>query len=631
MTALSASPPLGSPEPGRRRGTVVALLVIVVAPVLVYSNTFDASFHFDDASSIVNNEGVHDLSGPSPSSARYLGELSFALDYRLRGLDVFGYHLANVLIHVCNGLLVFSLATLTLRTPVLRCADAGPLLRRHLPLVAALLFSLHPVQTQAVTYIVQRFASLATLFFVGSLVLYVKGRLALEEEGGTPVRAACFHGLSFLAAAAAMKTKEISFTLPFVAGGYELLFFRRPRWRWLLVAPLAAAALLVPLAVAPEAGSIPEALGQATRLASETGEVSTSVYLLTQTRVVVTYLRLLVLPVGQNLDYDFPISRSLAEPGVLLALAILLAVAASAVALLLRARRSNRAAGVLVFFGLAWFFVTLSVESSVIPLRDVIFEHRMYLPSVGAALALGTLVLRAVERMHLRTSLEVQCAAALLLTAGPLGVATYARNLVWRDEVTLWSDVVARSPMKARGHMNRGMAYRNSGRAEDALRELREAVRLDPDVQKARYDLGLVYETNGQLDEAMAEYRAAARLDPTFPHPHNHLGVVHHAKGQLDDAVRELREAIRLDPGFADPHTNLGVCWLLMGRVDEAILEQLEAVRLAPELAAAHNNLGSAYERAGRLDDATREYREALRLAPAFATARRNLRLVELK
>ncbi|HEX9242423.1 MAG TPA: tetratricopeptide repeat protein [Anaeromyxobacter sp.] len=631
MTALPASLALGSPEPGRRRGTVVALLVIVVATVLVYSNTFDASFHFDDASSIVNNEGVHDLSGPSPSSPRYLGELSFALDYRLHGLDVFGYHLANLLIHVCNGLFVFSLATLTLRTPVLSRADAGSLLRRHLPLAAALLFSLHPVQTQAVTYIVQRFASLATLFFVGSLVLYVKGRLALEEDGPPRVRAALFFGLSFLAAAAAMKTKEISFTLPFVAAGYELLFFRRPRWRWLLVAPLAAAALLVPLAVAPEAGSIPEALGQATRLASETGEVPTSVYLLTQSRVVVTYLRLLVLPVGQNLDYDFPLSRSPAEPGVLLALAILLAVAASAVALLVRARRSNRAAGVLVFFGLGWFFVTLSVESSVIPLRDVIFEHRMYLPSAGAAIALGTLVLWAVERMHLRTSLEVQCAAALLLTAGPLGLATYARNFVWRDEVTLWSDVVARSPSKARPHLNLGMAYWRSGRLEDAIHEYRETIRLGPEVPEAHYDLGLVHEAKGQLDDAIAEYREAILLDPAYARPHNNLGVLHQAKGQLDDAVRELREVIRLDPGSADPHTNLGVCYLLMGRVDEAIREQLEAVRLAPELAAAHNNLGSAYERAGRLDEATREYREALRLAPSFATARRNLRLIELK
>ncbi len=630
LAPLPPSLALGSLESIPRHKTFVELLVIVIATVLAYSNTFDASFHFDDLSNIVSNEGVRDLLGPSPSSTRYLGYLSFALNYRLHGLEVFGYHLANVLIHVCNGLLVFWLATLTLRTPVLGRAEMGQLLR-YLPLTAALLFSVHPVQTQAVTYIVQRFASLATLFFMVSLALYVKGRLALEEDCRSKLRAACFYGLSVVAAVAAMKTKEISFTLPFVAAGYELLFFRTARWRLLLVAPLAATALLVPLAIAAQGQNLGDVLGDASRLADKGPEISRSVYLLTESRVVVTYLRLLLLPIRQNLDYDFRLSHDVADPGVLFAFVTLLTIATCAVHLLLRALKTNRGAGALVFFGVGWFFVTLSVESSIIPIRDVINEHRIYLPSAGAVIALGAALLWAVERLRLRIPPGAQLAAALSITAGPLGIATYERNFVWSDDVTLWSDVVAKSPMKARPHHNLGWAYSQTGQTENAMGEYREALRLAPDVPEVHYDLGLVYAAKGELDDAMDEYREAIRLDPGYAKPHNNLGVVYRANGRLDDAVREFSEAIGLAPGMSEAHTNLGVAYALTGRADDAIREYLEAVRLDPGLAEAHNNLGAAYERTGRFDDAVREYREAIRLAPQFATAQRNLRIIMLK
>src|SRR6266498_3646582 len=207
-----------NPELARSRETLGAWLVIAVATALVYSNTFDASFHFDDIQNIVQNDALRDPSRLwPPSGGRYLGYLSFALTYRVGGLEVFGYHLANLAIHVCNGLLVFWLADLTLRSPVLRRAEAGPLVRRYLPLTAGLLFAVHPVQTQAVTYVVQRFTSLATLFFLLAFVLYAQARISLEPARASRPRTACLYLFSILCAAAAMKTKEISFTLSLVA------------------------------------------------------------------------------------------------------------------------------------------------------------------------------------------------------------------------------------------------------------------------------------------------------------------------------------------------------------------------------------------------------------------------------
>ncbi len=618
---MPATPP-SAPEPtdpGGRREALVAILVIAAATVLVYSNTFDASFHFDDHTQIVQNESLRDLRSLwPPSGNRWVGYLSFALNHRLGALEVFGYHLGNLLIHVCNGLLVFWLTALTLRTPALRRAEMGPLVRKYLPLAAGLLFAVHPIATQAVTYIVQRFTSLATLFFLLSLVLYAKGRLTLDGDRPSRARAAWLYSLAIVAAAGAMRTKEISFTLPLVAAGYELLFFR-PGRRLLLLAPLAATALLVPLGLASEGRSLGDVLSEASRFTAETREIPRSVYLLTQARVVVTYLRLLLLPVRQNLDYDLRLSHSLADPEVLFALAIVLVIAAAAVFLLVQARKTNRAAGALVFFGIAWFFVTSSVESSVIPIRDVIFEHRAYLPSAGAAVALGTALLWAVERLRLRIPIALQAAAALLITAAPLGVATYARNLVWKDELSLWTDVVAKSAGKARPHTSLGVAYWETGRVEDAIREYREAIRLAPGEAEAHYNLGVAHAGKGQVDEAMREYREAIRLAPGLAGAHMNLGLALGGKGQLDDAIRAYSEAIRLAPGLAEAHMNLGLAYRARGRTDDAIHEYREAIRLSPGLAGAHMNLGAAYRARERTDDAIREYREAIRLAPGSA------------
>jgi tetratricopeptide (TPR) repeat protein len=605
----------------------------MAATVLVYSNTLGASFQFDDLSNIVQNEGLRDWRSLwPPSGNRYLGFLSFALNYRLGGGDVFGFHTANLVIHICNSLLVFWLTSLTLKTPALRGAETGPLLRRYLPLTAGLLFAVHPVQTQAVTYIVQRFTSLATLFYLLSVALFSKARLLLEADRSSKGRAASIYALSVIAAIAAMKTKEISFTIPLVAIGYELLFFR-PGRRLLLLAPLAATAVLIPLGLATQGRSMAAVLGDVSHFPGEAA-IPRSAYLLTQSRVVVTYLRLLLLPAWQNLDYDFHPSYSVADPSVLFALSVLLAVAALAVILLVRGRKTNRAAGILAFFGIAWFFITLSVESSVIVIRDVIFEHRIYLPTAGAAVSLGTALLWALEVVRSRISPGFPVAAGLLVTTGSLGVATYARNSVWHDPLTLWSDVVAKSPGKARARYNLGRSYVQVGRLDDAIREFHEALRRDPEYAEAHHNLGAANMEKGDAEGAAREYRAAIQvwtstgrghLDPRIAETHRSLGLVYEQTGQLDDAIREYREAIRMNPGFAEAYNDLGVAYAAKGEFDAAMRAFGETIRLEPLYPKPHENLCAIYGAKGQGEDAIRECRKAIRLDPAQAGAHDNL------
>src|SRR3989338_5829211 len=325
-----------------RYGFLITFLLTTVSAFLIYSNTFSSPFHFDDTPNIVENYKLRDLSifWP-PSDTRYIGSLSFALNYYFSGLNVFGYHLVNIIIHIINSILVWWLVILTFRTPVMERINTNPQLRYFIAITASLLFVSHPIQTQAVTYIVQRFASLATLFYLLSLTLYIKAKLqtiqveAKDENKFFSTSTLTFYLLSLISAILAMKTKEIAFTLPFVVLLYEFMFFTpHPSRafgtegggiaigmkqslfvkRILYLIPLLLTLFIIPLSLIGTDKPVGDMIGELREASQETEEISRSVYLLTQFKVIVTYIRLLFLPINQNLDYDYPLSHSLFEP-----------------------------------------------------------------------------------------------------------------------------------------------------------------------------------------------------------------------------------------------------------------------------------------------------------------------------
>ena len=304
------------------RKPLVHILIIVVLGVLIYSNTFNAPFAYDDIISITDPI-VRDIRLIGPQNiygSRFIGQLSFALNYQLHEFNVAGYHIFNLLIHLLNALLVYWLIILTFRTPnasaylpkdVLETSDPF----RWIPLFTALLFVSHPVQTQAVTYIVQRFASLATLFYLVSLVMYIKAR---SSESAKKARYA-FFAASIISAVLAMRTKEIAFTLPVMVLLYEFMFFRGDiKKRMLALLALLLTMLIIPLSMLRQVGSTGvRGIDELTRMAGS-ADVSRWDYLNTQFRVIVTYIRLLLFPINQNLDYDYPIYRTFFTPPVFL-------------------------------------------------------------------------------------------------------------------------------------------------------------------------------------------------------------------------------------------------------------------------------------------------------------------------
>jgi tetratricopeptide (TPR) repeat protein len=607
------------------------ITIITITALLIYSNTFSAPFHFDDEPNIIENNKIKDLSNFwPPSGTRYIGFLSFALNHHLGGLEVFGYHLVNIAVHITNGFFLWWLVLLTFKTPVMERAVGRTQPKYFIALTAALIFISHPVQTQVVTYITQRFTSLATLFYLLSLVLFVKWRLSRGTLKPGPQ--AVIYVSSLVSAIVSMKTKEISFTLPFIIVLYEFSFFndKTLKKRLSYLTPFLLTLAIIPLTLFMQKLGLNDGTpGVAETLRVKQIEdlvtLSPHSYLVTQFRVIVTYIRLLLLPVHQNLDYDYPLSHSLFEPGVFFSFIFLLSVFSLAIYIFTRSRKSGNVYALLTAFGFFWFFITLSVESSIIPIGDVINEHRIYLPSIGGVIAFGAGVFYVLDNVKIKISPLHATAILLLFTALPLSIATYKRNFIWSDEVKLWEDVVRKSPDKVRGHLNLGVAYGGKDQYDLAMREYVSVLKLQHDNSDAHFNIGTIYEKKGRIDEAIEEYKVALMLDPGYVDAHYNLGLVYDKQDRLNEAIEEYISALIVKPDFSDAHYNLGNAYYKKGLMDEAIEEYKLSLSLEPNLAMAHNNLGNAYYKKGLMDEAIEEYKLSLSLKANLAMAHNNL------
>ncbi len=379
----------------KRKYNLFGAVIICLTALIVYSNTFDVPFIFDDRSAIPDNPAVRSFDLPriyGSTPLRALPYISFALNYQFHGEAVWGYHLINLIIHILSGLVVWRLALLIFRrmgdsempspgkTPVDKPFSAA--------LFAGLLFIVHPVQTQAVTYIVQRMASMAALFYIAAVFLYACSRS--QMRAGSTGRV-CY-GFSLLSALCAVHCKENTITLPAAVALYELCFENRQhRTDWFLLLPYVLVSAFIPLYTI-NVSSL--SLDQISKATAETANISRVTYLLTEFRVIVTYLRLLLLPVHQNLDYDYRLATSLFEPRIFFSFLLLSAIGIAGTLAFWRNR--------LVTFCVFWFYISLSVESTIIPIRDVIFEHRLYLAMPAFALILSYFVWWQVPRLSRR-------------------------------------------------------------------------------------------------------------------------------------------------------------------------------------------------------------------------------------
>ncbi len=607
----------------------LALGLMAILGLLAFGNSFQVPFQFDDYPNIVENSTIflkdfslswlHELIQLKfTESIRVFSFFTFALNYSLTGLRVFGFHLVNLLIHISSGLLLYGFLMLTFNLPSLRERYGS----RAFPiaLFSSLLFLCHPVQTQSVTYIVQRMTSLGGMFYLLALLLYVKGRLA----SGT--RSYLYLAGMVLSYLLGLFTKENVAILPLFVALYEFYFFqnlevgRKGKKALLYAAGFALGIGLLMVVVWGQRYVDVVIAGYKIR------DFTLSERVLTQFRVLLYYLSLMAwpLPSRLNLDYDFSTSHGIFDPpSTLFAILVVAGLIGYAV---WRAKRQP-----LVSYFILWYFGNLLIESSIFPL-EMVYEHRLYLPMIGPVVLFVVFVMEVWERLRTRLakssefgvrSWEKRAAnkpiaqenlprtrttdtdtlfgpdyplwVFFLALSLALSIAAHQRNTVWKSGITLWEDCVKKSPGKYRPYYNLGMDYYTSGRYQDAIDVLKVANRLKPVDVQVLNNLGAAYRKMGRNPEAIGAYKEALRLNPGEPEAYNNLGLAYYHSGHYPEALDALKEAVRLKPGAEEFHYNLGVTYTALGNPLSAIEAYQNAIRIRDNYAQARVNLAVSY------------------------------------
>jgi len=552
------------------------LLILVGVVFLLYSNTFNNPFILDDWSNITSNisirlenltlNGLKEAASYSHLSTRPISYITFALNYYFHQFSLPGYHLVNILIHAFAGIFLYLLykITLSLESQRIRVGVSN-----MLAFSAALLWIVHPLHIQSVTYIVQRMNSLAAMFYILSMLLYVRGRVA----PGMRKKYLYFIGC-MVSGILALGSKEIAATLPFFILLYEWFFLQDLSVTWLKKNLLPIIAVMIFLGAL-----VFFYLGWDLVSWIQNGysfrDFTLTQRVLTEFRVVVFYISQVFLPHPSrlNLEHHFILSNSLVDPiSTLLSMLLLLFLFLAAIIL---ARKER-----LISYSIFWFLGNLVIESSVIGL-EIIFEHRTYLPSMLLVLAVVVLI----DRLLKLTRLKVTVMVLVLLV---FSTWTYQRNMVWQDEMALALDSVAKSPEKPRAHMVLGNVYKGQQEYDKAVMHYEKALSLNPSLGLAivHYNFGNILMVQEKYIEAANHYREAMKLEPSEDIIRINLANAFEMQGKTEEAIKVLEELLRLDPENDSAHNNLGNAMMKLGRLASAEYHFQEALRLGFPMAA---------------------------------------------
>ncbi len=587
----------------RRTATFLAVPGLILLGAAAYLNSFRGAFVFDDKSAIEENAAIRRLwpLGPIFRGPRPVVDVTFAANYAIGRLHVEGYHLVNLAVHILAALALFGIVRRTLTLPVFagRFDEAAALLG----FCAALLWMVHPLQTEAVTYLTQRAESLMGLLYL--LTMY-----ALIRAASSPNHRGAWCAAAIATCALGMGCKEIMVTAPVVLLLYDRCFLAGSfgealRRRWGLYLALAATWLILARSLAEAIG--PHALSAGFRLQ----EVTPFQYARSEPGVILHYLALTFWPARLCLDYGWPVANGFRQiaPGLIVISALL----AATVWALVRKPKWG--------FVSAWFFLVLAPSSSIMPIKDLAFEHRMYLPLAAPAVAAILAVWLIAARLS-RRQLAIGITALLCLCAAAgLTAMTLQRNAQYRSEVSIWEDATGKRPQNPRAWSNLGEAYVNASRYEDAIRSCDKALKVEPSLSPAYYNRGLAWAGLDHMTEAISDYDKAIALKPDFAAAYNNRGVAHARAGRSYEALRDYDEALRLKPDYAQAYTNQGNVYTQLGQPADAIRDYDKAIMLNPEFAEAYYNRAIADGRLGRWDEAIRDCTRLLALNPGNAAA----------
>lgn len=527
---------------------LIPCAVIAVLALIVYSNSFTAPYHLDDYGSIVNNYSIRNpldlLEIWKFYSNRFVLYFTLSINYAIHGNDVIGYHITNLAIHIFSGIIFFFIMYYILGLEHFSRKVSGKY-RNVISVISALIFVCHPMQVNAVTYMVQRTASLAGAFYLLAVLFYIKFRIQDKTK---------HYALMMFFTVLAMFTKENTITIPFMLLAIELLFFLKDgktHW-WKRIVFLLVIFLTIP--IIPGTNLLLKGYSQSDP--DVTFKASTSMdrfqYFYTQMNVIILYIKLLFIPDRQNFDYsnDFPMSHTIWENHSYLSLIILAIIFLFGV---LNIRKNK-----LIALGIIWFFISISVESSFISIKDVYFEHRLYVAVAGFIMCLAGIMFIEVKKD--RIPFLIKRPLLYFLTASILMIALYSgltlkRNYVYSDGIRLWTDVVEKAPESDRAHSILGGDYlesyendnlKNKEHLNVAEKELKKAVELNRNNDTAHCNLAKVYLLQDRYDLCIEEANKTNAITPST-YAYNNMGLAYKKQGKTDKALQAFMEGYKLD------------------------------------------------------------------------------------
>jgi len=552
---------------------ILASAILILCTVLVYYPSLKVPFLLDDYGKIIVNPDIKNLDNipsrliypyESPPNfhrndpSRPLTYLTLTVNYYFSQLKPDGYHIVNIAIHGLVVLLIFALASL-----VFPMAGVNGIV---LPFLSALFFAVHPVNVNVVTYVIGRAASLATLFYVSAVILFIQARRGVKW--GIFASAICF--------VLALASNQVALTLPAVILVTDFCFFsegdpRRVTRNWNqhgVYWGLLAIYLGMRLAYFGKLGDVEASIPVANQMD----------YILTQWVVLWKYASMTILPTGLSFEYLYGPLNHLNDPRVLVA-TVLYGI------LCVGIMRGLKSAWLSMSFGLfsvLWFLITLSPTSSVFPTTATMAENRVYLPLVGLCLIIPFVANAAIRRIAAEGYRNVVLLTVFGAYVVALGYITLRRNILYQDPIGLWTDVIQRYPNHERAHKNLALAFRAQGQFNQAADECEKALVLDPGDFDARNNLAAFYYEMGRYKDSLAAYREIVKEKPDYAAAYSNMGMAYEQLKNVDAAMNAYQNAIRLNPMLIEPLNNLGGLYLAKGRLREAAALYQAALEIDP-------------------------------------------------
>lgn len=586
----------------RNKFIILSLALIVLWGIIIYSSIFDNTTQFDDVlwlsqSAFHNFDNIDTLF--QIGRFRIIPFLSLVFNTYCTPSTYWTYYLFNIIIHLINSILVFFLVQLLFKTPYLKTNDFKKY-SRLFGLFAALIFLSHPLQTQAVTYIYQRLASIVTMFYLSSILFYINAKLVVPSK-----QKIIYYFLSFIFMIAGFFSKENAFTIPLMLGLIEILIFPKDKKRLYKIGALLLGVCIIALIVFYLVDGFQLLSAEKSTFNGE--RVNSFNYFITQISVVAKYIRLLFLPYNQVLDYYFPVVNSLLDFKTIIFALLHIGIIYFAF--------SYRKKNILVSFGIFWFYLTLSIESGIIPLEDLIFEHRCYLPMFGFTLFFISFLYQILWK---KSSIAYQIIIILIILT--LSVLTILRNQVWNNPTTLWTDVLKKSPEKARAYTFLAKQKILENKDDEAISIYTQAIITKPNFNNAYFGRAGLLIKQKKYNEALRDLSNCISLCPDSINYYSYRANIYFQIKDYNKAINDLNIVLSKRKNIED-YFNRASSYVFLNKYDEAIKDIQAMLALEKNNHKALISAARIYLKMQKYDNAINTCNKLIRINPKDSLA----------